>query len=75
MWVGSRQSKNAPYRKGENIDGMEVQENEAQREGKRERVYESNKREKDRVIHIEEDWLEPRTGCINARIQKKRWWW
>lgn len=33
MWVGPRQSKNAPYRKGENMDGMEVQENEAGRGG------------------------------------------
>lgn len=33
MWVGPRQSKNAPYRKGENMDGMEAQENEAGRGG------------------------------------------
>ena len=40
MWVGPRQSKNAPYRKGENMDGMEVQENQAQRERQRERERE-----------------------------------
>lgn len=65
------------------MDGMEVQENQAQREREVERRRtiatrgrRETERKKDKVYtYREEDWLEPRTGCINARTQKKRWRW
>ena len=54
-------------------------EKERERLRDEERLYqwegEEQSERKIRYIHTyrEEDWLEPRIGCINARTQKKRW--